>query len=308
VKHLKTTMPAVLAGVLLLAVGDASAFSQESEPEPESGLAPVASEEVVLVGAGDIANCKRLGGAIATARLLDRIPGTIFTAGDNAYERGSANDFEKCYEPTWGRHKARTRPALGNHDLRTDDGRPYYSYFGDNAGPGGRGYYSYDLGSWHIISLNSGDDSDDRSPQGRWLQEDLKANPSDCILAYWHSPRFSSGPHGSDKRVRDLWRLLYEAGAEIVISGHDHLYERFAPQNPKGKADPERGIRQFIVGTGGAGVYKFKKPKPNSEVRDNSTYGVLKLTLGSGTYQWEFVPIAPGNFTDSGSGTCTPAP
>ena len=306
-KLLKSTTSAALAGFLLLAVADARTFSKESEPAPESGLAPVASEEVVLVGAGDIANCKRLGGAIATARLLDRIPGTIFTAGDNAYERGSANDFEKCYGPTWGRHKARTRPALGNHDLKTDDGRPYFSYFGDNAGPGGRGYYSYDLGSWHIISMNSEDDADDRSPQGRWLQEDLKANPSDCILAYWHSPRFSSGPHGSDKGVRDLWRLLYEAGAEIVISGHDHLYERFAPQNPKGKADPERGIRQFIVGTGGAGVYKFKKPAPNSEIRDNSTYGVLKFTLGSGTYQWEFVPIAVGNFTDSGSGTCSPA-
>jgi len=302
VKHLRSTPSAVFAGFLLLAVCHARAYAQESEVAPES------TEEVVLVGAGDIANCNLLGGAIATARLLDHIPGTIFTVGDNAYDSGSAKEFEKCYTPTWGRHKARTRPTLGNHDLKADRGRSYYAYFGDNAGPEGRGYYSYDLGSWHIISLNSEDDARAKSPQGRWLQEDLKATPGDCILAYWHSPFFSSGPHGSERRVRDLWRLLYEAGADIVISGHDHDYERFAPQNPKGKADPERGIRQFVVGTGGAGVYEFRSTASNSEIRDNSTYGVLKLTLGPGRYRWEFIPISAGNFTDSGSGTCSPRP
>ncbi len=301
-KHLRSTPSAIFAGFLLLAVCHASAYAQEPEVAPES------TEDVVLVGAGDIANCNLLGGAIATARLLDHIPGTIFTVGDNAYEGGSAKEFEECYTPTWGRHKARTRPAPGNHDLRADRGRSYYAYFGDNAGPEGRGYYSYDLGSWHIISLNSEGDARAKSPQGRWLQEDLKATPGDCILAYWHSPRFSSGPHGSERRVRDLWRLLYEAGADIVISGHDHDYERFAPQNPKGKADPERGIRQFVVGTGGAGVYNFRSTASNSEIRHNSTYGVLKLTLGPGRYQWEFVPTSAGKFTDSGSGTCTPRP
>jgi 3',5'-cyclic AMP phosphodiesterase CpdA len=302
VKHLRSTASAVFAGVLLLAVCHTRTYSQES------GLAPGSGEEVVLVGAGDIAKCDMIGGAHGTARLLDKIPGTIFTVGDNAYDSGSAEEFEECYTPTWGRHRARTRPAPGNHDVRTDHGRPYYEYFGDNAGPEGRGYYSYDLGSWHIISLNSEGDMRAKSSQGRWLQEDLKANPSECILAYWHRPRFSSGPHGSNRKLHDFWRLLYEAGADIVLSGHDHDYERFAPQNPKGKADPKRGIRQFVVGTGGGGVYQFKRPRPNSEIRDNSTYGVLKLTLGPGRYQWEFVPVTVGKFSDSGSGTCSPTP
>lgn len=301
-KHLRSIPSAVFAGFLILAVCHTRIYSQES------GLAPGSSEEVVLVGAGDIAKYDMIGGAVVTARLLDKIPGTIFTVGDNAYDSGSAEEFEKCYAPTWGRHRARTRPAPGNHDLRTYRGRPYYEYFSENAGPKGRGYYSYDLGSWHIISLNSDDDTRAKSRQGRWLQEDLKTNPSECILAYWHRPRFSSGPHGSDKKLGDFWRLLYEAGAEIVLSGHDHDYERFAPQNPKGKTDPERGIRQFVVGTGGAGVYRFKKPAPNSEIRDNSTYGVLKLTLGPGRYQWEFVPATAGKFSDSGSATCSPTP
>lgn len=271
-------------------------------------MAPGSRDEIVLVGAGDIAKCDMIGGAILTARLLDKIPGTIFTLGDNAYDSGSAEEFEKCYTPTWGRHRARTRPAPGNHDVRTHHGRPYYEYFGENAGPKDRGYYSYDLGNWHIISLNSDEDTRAKSRQGRWLQEDLKANPSECILAYWHRPRFSSGPHGNDRKLGDFWRLLFEAGAEIVLSAHDHDYERFAPQNPKGKADPERGIRQFVVGTGGGGVYRFGRPAPNSEIRDNSTYGVLKLTLGPGCYQWEFVPVTEGGFSDSGSATCSPTP
>ena len=267
------TPSTVFAGFLLLAVGDAGIFS----PEPVSGPAPEADEEIVLVGAGDIAHCDKLPGAFATARLLDGIPGTIFTAGDNAYERGSPKDFEMCYAPTWGRHKARTRPSLGSHDLRKNRGRAYFEYFGDNAGPKHRGYYSYDLGSWHIISLNSHDNKRDSTSQPRWLREDLKANPSDCIVAYWHKPLFTSGPHGNQAGASVFWRLLYEAGADIVINGHDHIYERFAPQNPKGEADPERGIRQFTVGTGGAKLYRIGEAAPNSEILDNSTYGVLKL-------------------------------
>jgi len=277
-------------------------YSQDSGPYPGPG------EEAVFVGAGDIAKCDMLGGAMVTSLLLDKIPGTVFTLGDNAYESGSAEEFEKCYTPTWGRHRERTRPALGNHDVKTSRGRPYYEYFGENAGPEGRGYYSYDLGDWHIIALNSEDETRKGSRQWRWLLEDLKDNPSECILAYWHTPRFSSGPHGSDRDLEDFWRLLYEAGTEIVLSAHDHIYERFAPQDPKGKADPERGIRQFIVGTGGGGVYRLGRPARNSEIRDNSTYGVLKLTLGPGRYQWEFISPGVGRFSDSGSGICTPIP
>ena len=262
------------------------------------------ADEVVFVGAGDIAKCDMLGGAAATAQLLDLIPGTVFTVGDHAYPNGSKKDFETCYAPTWGRHKARTRPAPGNHDFITEKGRYYYEYFGESAGPAGRGYYSYDLGSWHAISLNSAIDVGASSPQGRWLKEDLAAHPSDCIVAYWHAPLFSSGPHSTDRRLQAFWRMLYEAGADVVLNGHDHMYERFAPQDPSGKADVEHGIRQFVVGTGGGGVYKFKSPVPNSEVRDNSTYGVLKLTLGPGRYAWEFVPMAGQAFTDTGTGTC----
>jgi hypothetical protein len=269
---------------------------------------PAAPAEHVLVGAGDIAKCEILGGAIATGRLLDKIPGTVFTVGDHAYPDGTEEQIAKCYMPAWGRHKARTRPSPGNHDMHTADGKPYYDYFGENAGPPGLGYYSYDVGEWHIIALNSTIAADKDSPQGRWLADDLKANPRDCIMAYWHAPLFSSGPHADERRVLDFWKLLYEAGADIVVNGHDHMYERFAPQAPSGKADPERGIRQFVVGTGGGGVYKFKRPFPNSEVRDNSTYGVLKLTLGPGRYAWEFVPVTPGGFTDSGTGTCSPKP
>jgi 3',5'-cyclic AMP phosphodiesterase CpdA len=265
-----------------------------------------AGDAVVFVGAGDIANCDMLGGARATAALLDGIDGTVFTTGDHAYQSGSAKDFEKCYEPTWGRHKARTRPAIGNHDMVTDHGKAYFEYFGENAGPPGLGYYSYDLGNWHIISLNSAAPARNNSPQMKWLQQDLAAHPVDCTLAYWHIARFSSGAHGGDALMSDVWKTLYEAGADIVLSSHDHDYERFAPQTDKGKPDPERGIREFVVGTGGGGVYEFKSKAANSEVRDNSTYGVLKLTLKPGSYDWQFIPMAGKTFTDAGTGTCSP--
>jgi hypothetical protein len=306
----------MVAAMALILVATAPTRAQDPPPTPPAApaapSAPAqpaqpAGGEHVLVGAGDIAKCEIIGGAAATARVLDRIPGTVFTAGDNAYEDGSEENFAKCYEPTWGRHKARTRPSLGNHDLKTDNGGPYYRYFGENAGPVGKGYYSYDLGDWHIVVLNSAIDIGPRSEQGKWLSADLAANPRDCILAYWHIPLFSSGPHGNDRQMRALWEPLFEAGADVIINGHDHMYERFAPMRPDGKADPERGIRQFVVGTGGGGVYRFKGTQPNSEVRDNTTYGVIKMTLSPGAYKWEYIP-GTGKFTDSGSGVCSPAP
>ena len=264
-----------------------------------------ASDSHVFVGAGDIANCQLLGGAHATAKLLDTIEGTIFTLGDHAYQSGTAREFKECYEPTWGRHKARTRPVPGNHDIITGGGRAFFEYFGDAAGPDRRGYYSFNLGSWHIIALNSTASASGNSEQGKWLRADLAENPSDCVLAYWHVPVFSSGPHGRNLIMRDVWRILYEAGADVILNGHDHLYERFAPQDWKGDADAERGIRAFTVGTGGAGVYKVKLIAENSEVRDSSSYGVLKLTLSPGKYSWEFIGVN-GSTRDSGSGTCTP--
>jgi acid phosphatase type 7 len=261
-------------------------------------------EPVVLVGAGDIAECDSHGHNV-TADLLDSIPGTVFTAGDNAYGDGTAAEFAHCYHPSWGRHKARTRPSPGNHDYETAGGAPYFAYFGANAGPAGRGYYSYDLGDWHVISLNSNVSMRAGSPQEKWLRADLAATTKQCVVAYWHHPRFSSSSnHGSQRQTQPLWEALYEHGAEIVIGGHDHTYERFAPQTPDGKADAARGIRQFVVGTGGKGHYGFGRPLPNSEARDNTSYGVLKLTLGRGSYSWTFVPAAGHSFTDSGRGTC----
>ena len=279
---------------------------------------PVAADAPVVLAAGDIARCDILGGAVATARLLDRLPGTILTLGDNAYESGAPAEFEKCYAPTWGRHLDRTRPAPGNHDYRTRNAAGYFGYFGDRAGPPGLGYYSFDLGTWHIISLNSAIAVDPRSPQGKWLAKDLAAHPTECTLAYFHVPVYSSGPHGSrteaeDNRaergvldMHDLWRPLAEAGTDVVLSGHDHDYERFAPLDAKGRSDAVNGTRQFVVGTGGGGVYRFKTIAPHSEVRDNSAYGVLKLVLLPGRYEWTFVAVEGQSFTDAGTGTCSP--
>ena len=263
-------------------------------------------ESVTFVGAGDIANCHDLGPARATARLLDHIDGTVFTLGDHAYKHGDTQELRDCYGSTWGRHKARTRPALGNHDTITNRGRPYFDYFGDNAGPERRGYYSFDLGAWHVVSLNSGASVKNDSPQVKWLRQDLAVHPSECSLAYWHVPRFSSGPQ-SDKALSDVWRVLYDAGVDVVLNGHEHFYERFAPQDDQGRPDSARGIREFIVGTGGGALESFKQSAANSEVRDDHTFGVLKLTLRPHGYAWEFVPVAGQPFRDAGEAQCTPA-
>jgi hypothetical protein len=261
------------------------------------------SRSVVLVGAGDIADCTTSTDE-ATAQLLDVIPGAVFTAGDNAYPDGAPSDFTNCYEPTWGRHKARTSPSPGNHDYRTEDAAGYFAYFGASAGPAGLGYYSYDLGDWHIISLNSEINTSAGSTQEKWLRTDLAANTKQCTLAYWHRPLFSSGFHGSLVALRPLWEALYEFNAEVVVVGHDHNYERFAPQTPTGVADPVRGLRQFVVGTGGTDLRSMEATIANSEVRNSTTHGVLKLTLHGSGYEWEFIPVAGQTFTDSGSGSC----
>ncbi len=275
-----------------------------------AGITVSTGSTAVLVGAGDIARCSHSRDE-ETAKLLDNIPGTVFTLGDNAYPDGTDQDFIDCYDPTWGRHKARTRPSAGNHDYHVEGALSYFDYFGEAAGEAGKGYYSYDIGDWHIIVLNSeckdigGCDID--SPQGQWLQSDLEANPRLCTLAYWHKPLFSSDSvHGNIPRMRDFWLILYQNGVDVVLNGHSHVYERFAPQDPFGTADEDYGIRQFIVGTGGAGFYTFGDIQPNSEVRNGSTNGVLKLTLHPTKYDWEFIPVAGQTFTDSGSSPCVP--
>ena len=308
---------AVVSSVALLAAPQNPPTPQPGSPPPQPAApespapAQAAPEAFTLVGAGDIANCGIAGGsgAVATARLLDSIPGTVFTMGDHAYERGTAEEFRDCYGPRWGRFKDRTRPTPGNHDYLTNNGQAYYDYFGDAAGPKGKGYYSYDLGTWHIISLNSTVDASGRSDQMKWLKEDLAAHHTACMLAYWHIPVFSSGPHGQDlreaARMLDAWRVLYQYGVDVVVNGHDHDYERFALQDSDGKPDP-KGIREFIVGTGGGGLYEFKRPKPNSEVRNNRSYGVIKFTLRATDYSWDYIPGAGEQFHDSGTAACTP--
>jgi hypothetical protein len=269
---------------------------------PASPLADNLVPDAIFVGAGDIARCGATG-TEATARLLDRIDGKVFTLGDNVYPTGTADQFANCYGPTWGRHRHRTYPAPGNHDWATATGTPYFQYFGEAAGSAGLGYYSFNLGAWHILSLNSNVAAAPGSPQYEWVRSDLTANPSTCTLAYWHHPVFSSGAHGNYPHMAEIWRLLQAAGADVVLTGHDHDYERFAPMDADGRADGQ-GIREFVVGTGGAEVKPPRIVMPNSEARDNSTYGVLKLTLRARSYDWEFMPIDGQSFRDLGTALC----
>ena len=264
----------------------------------------------VFVGAGDIASCDELAGAYATAKLIERIPGTVFAAGDLAYPDGSDEQFANCYDPTWGRFKDRTRPAPGNHEYQSRGASGYVHYWGAAAGDPKKEYYSYDLGQWHIVALNSECQQvggcDRNSGQGKWLARDLAEHPAVCTLAYFHRPLFSSGlAHGADPELKPLWEILYGAGADVVINGHDHDYERFVPQDPDGKADPDRGIREFVVGSGGKNSHRiFLVIQPNSEAHNADTFGVLKLTLHAKSYDWEFVPEEGKTFTDSGTGDC----
>ncbi|NJM77786.1 MAG: alkaline phosphatase [Acaryochloridaceae cyanobacterium RU_4_10] len=280
--------------------------SVKPTPKNDSAASPklvTGKGDPVLVGAGDIAKCDATEDTL-TAQILEEIPGTIFTMGDNVYQRGTAEEFQKCYDPAWGSLKARTFPSPGNHDYYTPNAAPYYAYFGTKAGPAGKGYYSYDLGQWHIVSLNSNIDAYKGSEQERWLRADLAAHPKTCTLAYWHHPVFSSGVHGNDPKMKDIWQTLSDMKADVVVNGHDHHYERFAPQTAEGKAD-QKGLRQFVVGTGGAELRDRMTPKPNSEVRNAQTFGVIKFTLRPKTYDWEFVPIKGQTFKDKGTGNCT---
>ena len=263
----------------------------------------------VVVAAGDIAACDSEGDE-ATAELLKDIEGTVLALGDNVYPDGTAANFQECYEPSWGVFKGRTEPVPGNHEYFTEGAAGYFGYFGDAAGNPEAGYYSYDLGDWHVVALNSNckeiDGCYDSSPQERWLEDDLAANEDkECTLAYFHHPLFTSGSYRPGVgAVRPLWEALYAAGADVVLSAHDHNYQRFAPQDPEGRADPERGIREFVIGTGGGALRRIESPIENLEVYNDDALGVLKLTLRPGGYDWEFVPVAGKSFTDSGSERC----
>lgn len=303
----------VAACVFCLECGRAPTQPSPGTPPPVPGPSPTPTVPspgpAVFAGAGDIAI---EGGHDAdTARLLEQIGGDVFTLGDNAYPNGSAENFQ-VFDRTWGRFKGpRMHPAPGNHEYNTPAAASYFQYFGDQiAGPSGRGYYSFDLGSWHILSLNSNFDFgvgvDAGSAQAAFVQGDLAAHASSkCTLAYWHHPLYSSGRGGDNLRMRPIFQLLYDNNADVVLAGHDHTYERFGPQAPDGRPDPSRGIRMFNVGTGGVPLYEFHTTKANSEQRIADSWGVLKLTLLAESYQWEYVTTANGGAVrDSGAGQC----
>lgn len=268
----------------------------------------------VVLAAGDIADSSAVDPDgekydSLTANLLDTLPGTVLPLGDNAYEYGNLTEYTTWYDPTWGRQKARSRPVPGNHEYLTktpEAAAGYWDYWGGQAGTQGKGYYSYDLGAWHLIALNSEIDVSATSAEVAWLAADLRATTARCVLAYWHRPRFSSGYHGNNYGVQALWDTLYAYGADVVLNGHDHDYERFAPQDPNGNADPVNGIREFVVGTGGAGNYKFRNGfEANSEFHLQYYHGVIRMVLGETGYHWEFIATDP--FTgvyDSGSTRC----
>lgn len=321
---LRVTVRAALAWLLLLVplafagCGEGSSGSHAAQRPAASAPAARSTPSApasgpTLVAVGDIscapgeprtpATCHHADTAGIAARLD---PDAVAVLGDLQYPLGSLAGFRGSYDPTWGRLKARTRPAVGNHEYGTVDAAGYFAYFGRRAGPPGRGWYSYELGRWHVVVLNSNCFAVDCTAGGqqeRWLRADLARHPRRCTLAYWHHPRFSSGLHGANDEVAPLWRALQEAGADVVLSGHDHDYERFAPQDVDGQAHPQHGIAQFVVGTGGASKYPILTVQPNSRAH-TTTFGVLHLTLGSGRYAWRFVGEAGDGFRDAGTARC----
>jgi hypothetical protein len=297
----RSTTPGVIVATIaiLLAFGCAP----QRPPRPPSAE--------VVVAAGDIANCHAQGDE-ATAELVEGIDAsTVLALGDEAYPKGSAANFGGCYGPSWGRFEGRTKPVPGNHEYFTSGAKPYYDYFGKAAGDPDEGYYSYDLGSWHMVALNSncgegGVRCGPGSSQVQWLKRDLAANEGKaCTLAYFHHPLFTSGEYRPGiPQMEPFWEALYSASADVVLNAHDHNYQRFAPQDPEGRADPERGIREFVVGTGGKSHYPISDPIANTEAHDDDTYGVLKLTLRPKGYGWRFLPAGGGEFTDTGEERC----
>jgi hypothetical protein len=275
-------------------------------------VGPAAEPTVTLVGAGDIAVCGTNDIDLATATLvqgiLDDDPTAVaFTAGDNVYPDGSPTYFANCYEPTWGAFKERTRPGIGNHEFYRNPGAAgYFEYFGARAGPAGRGYYRFNAGTWKVYSLTSECSAKSTCylQQLKWLKSDLRNKPRECVLAIWHRPLFSTSVHGNNVRMRKVFAALYAAGAEVVVNGHDHGYQRFKPVDSLGVVDATNGIREFVVGTGGASLYDFPTDSPLIKVRDNSSHGVLELTLAAGSYSWEFLAVPGDNFTDTGRADC----
>lgn len=316
--HRRLTPRAALLAILLATATCQNPFAPDEATSP--GLS-TSTGPFILFGAGDIAGCGSNGDE-QTATLLDGLfastpDAKVFADGDVIYDDGTASEFQNCYHPSWGRFKSKTVPVLGNHEYNTGTARAYFDYFNGGgadsgrAGKRGKGYYSFDAGAWHIVVLNANHDfvaTDRGSTQEVWLRNDLAATSQPCILALWHQPRFHSTDEspapGPTSYVLDFWKDLYAAGADLVINGHQHYYERYAPQDPYGKPDPDKGIRQIIVGTGGKSVSGPSDRRPNSVVLNGNTYGVIRLSLSNGSYTWKFIPVAGKSFTDTGTGTC----
>ena len=307
------------AGAVACAVGPeshvTSSQTRQTAPRrnPQDKNTKEPEKPFVLVGAGDIASCSVLEGAEATAKLIEKTPGTVFAAGDLAYERGMAAEFRDCYGTTWGRFKDRTRPTPGNHEYNFGGGAAYFAYWEGAAGTPDKSYYSFDLGNWHVIALNTNCAAPKvggcgiGSPQEKWLKQDLAGHANSCIVAFGHHALYSSGvfrSHAVHPELQDLWRDLYRAHADLVLAGHEHSYERFAPQDPDGNADDKNGIREIVVGTGGRSHDPLGTALPNSEARNFDTYGVLKVTLWPERYEWEFIPVNADGFRDSGESSC----
>jgi len=270
--------------------------------------------DVVLIGAGDIADGLgfNLSGAFATAALLDANPtATVFALGDQSYGHSTDNDFARSYDPTWGRAKLRTIPVIGHHGYDSLNGLAYFNYFGPAAGHPSKGYYSLDLGAWHIVVLNSEcsyvpGGCGVGSPQETWLVNDLASHTQACTLALFHETLYTSSSQVTpNTAVRPLWQDLYNYNAELIVNGHAHNYERFAPQDANGNLDTARGIVEIVAGTGGDSHYAFNSTiASNSLVRNSDTYGVLELTLHQSSFDWKFIPVAGKTFTDSGTQAC----
>jgi len=299
----------ILSGTLYGCLSFPSA-SANSDGDRHLGLAGAGT---TIYAAGDIAECGKFPvqesaaaktAAIISANIANDNTAQVLTIGDNSYPLGLYAEFTDCYTPTWGQFKTRTHPSSGNHEYYTPAANGYLYYFGTAAGPAPGFYYSFNIGKWHLLSLNSNLTAEARQAELRWLKADLAQSTARCTLAYWHHPLFSSGGHGSNAEMREFWQALETARADVVLNGHDHDYERFAPQNDRGEPDNVHGIREFVVGTGGAKLTRLFLRKGNSEVADSSTHGVLKLLLRDNGYEWEFLPVAGSQFSDRGAALC----
>lgn len=279
-----------------------------ADPAPDASGRPV---QVVV--AGDLAcstpeptpdDCQQL----ATAEVAESLhPDAVLLVGDLQYEHARADEFARSFDPSWGRFKAITHPVAGNHEYDTDGAAPYFDYFGDAAGPRDRGWYSFELGAWHVVALNSNCSEvggcGEGSAQLAWLRADLAQHPARCVMAYWHHPRWSNSSHGDNTKVAPFVQTLYDAGAELVFTGHDHNYQRFQPRNPSGELDDASGLREFVVGMGGRDRYKIRS-EDGADAGTDDSFGVLSVTLRPEGYDWRYVPAAGGTDADQGSAAC----